>query len=337
MKEGLIKSAKFKSKSSKLQDLIIETLILIESLGVPLEDLGPRRLEMTALSFLALIGKKTNNQWKDVKDLSNGISLRTRQVIEILNKDYEEKISSGSYDDIRRKHLKLLVKAGIVVHSQPSTARNDSTRGYALNPIFKEIIIHFKTPQWNEVLKDYALNAKTLKEKLARNRNLTPVHIKMPQGISIDLTQGEHNLLQKSIIEKFLSLYGFGAEVLYIGDTTDKFLHRNDVELKKIKFFELLHAELPDILAYSKSKNWLYLIEAVHSSGPISEIRLLELKDLTKSCTAEIVYVTAFLDRATFRKFAKDIAWETEVWIAESPEHLIHFNGDKFLGPYLPT
>jgi adenine-specific DNA-methyltransferase len=44
--------------------------------------------------------------------------------------------------------------------------------------------------------------------------------------------------------------------------------------------------------------------------------------------------VTAFPDRVTFRKFAKDIAWETEVWIADNPDHMIHFNGDKFLGPY---
>ncbi|MFS2517149.1 MULTISPECIES: BsuBI/PstI family type II restriction endonuclease [Parabacteroides] len=28
-----------------------------------------------------------------------------------------------------------------------------------------------------------------------------------------------------------------------------------------------------------------------------------------------------------------DIAWETEVWIAENPGHMIHFNGDRFIGP----
>ena len=94
--------------------------------------------------------------------------------------------------------------------------------------------------------------------------------------------------------------------------------------------------ELPDIVAYSKTKNWLFLIEAVHSSGPISPIRLLELKRLAKECTAEIVFVTAFLTRDTFRKFAPEIAWETEVWIADAPDHMVHFDGDKFLGPYKP-
>ena len=42
----------------------------------------------------------------------------------------------------------------------------------------------------------------------------------------------------------------------------------------------------------------------------------------------------AFPDRAEFRKNAADIAWETEVWIADNPDHMIHFNGDRFLGPH---
>ena len=104
--------------------------------------------------------------------------------------------------------------------------------------------------------------------------------------------------------------------------------------LESLNFFELSHEELPDVVAYSRTKNWLYLIEAVHSSGPISEIRLLQLKKLTERCKADIVYVTAFLDRAKFRQFMAEIAWETEVWIADNPDHLVHFNGDKFLGPY---
>ncbi len=140
--------------------------------------------------------------------------------------------------------------------------------------------------------------------------------------------------MQKQIIEEFLPRYGYGAEVLYIGDTSDKYLFIQKERLLQLRFFEIGHEELPDIIAYSKEKNWLYLIEAVHSSGAIDEIRLMQLASLTKQCTADIIYVTAFLNRKTFRKFIQDIAWETEVWIADSPDHLIHFNGDKFLGPY---
>lgn len=158
--------------------------------------------------------------------------------------------------------------------------------------------------------------------------------VQLPGGKKLIFSPGEHNRLQKSVIEEFLPRYGHGSEVLYVGDTAAKLLHHDKAGLKKLKFFELAHGELPDIVAYSKSKNWLYLIECVHSSGPMTPLRLAELLSLTEPCTADIVFVTAFLDRATFRKFAPDVAWETEVWIADAPDHLIHFDGDKFFGPY---
>ena len=140
--------------------------------------------------------------------------------------------------------------------------------------------------------------------------------------------------MQKEIIEQFLPRFGSDCAVLYIGDTSNKSLHIEIEELKKLNFFELSHDELPDIIAYSESKNWLYLIEAVHSSGPMSEIRVHQLKKLLKDTKAEIIFVTAFLSRNEFRKWVIEVAWETEVWIADNPDHMIHFNGHKFLGAY---
>ena len=150
----------------------------------------------------------------------------------------------------------------------------------------------------------------------------------------MEFSVGQHNLLQKLIIEEFLPRYGQNCQVLYVGDTAKKMLHLDEEKLKALAFFELSHNELPDIVAYNPQKNWLYLIEAVHSSGSISEVRMLELKELVRPCKAELIYVTAFLNRVEFRKWATEIAWESEVWIADNPDHLIHFNGDKFLGPY---
>ena len=141
---------------------------------------------------------------------------------------------------------------------------------------------------------------------------------------------------KRAVIEEFLPRYGYGAEVLYVGDASNKFLLRDEARLKDLDFFELSHGELPDIVAYSTARRWLYLIEAVHSSGPVSPIRHLELSRLTSRCKADIVYVTAFLNRDTFRRFAADISWETEVWIADAPDHLVHFNGDSFMGAHNP-
>ena len=121
------------------------------------------------------------------------------------------------------------------------------------------------------------------------------------------------------------------AEVLYIGDTSDKFLYKNDAILKHIGFFTLEHEELPDVVAYCQEKNLLFLIEAVHSAGPMSEIRVRKLKKQLEKCTAFPIFVTTFLNKKEFRKWVTEIDWETEVWIADNPEHMIHFNGYKFL------
>lgn len=200
--------------------------------------------------------------------------------------------------------------------------------------MYAELIKNFGSKGWTEKVASKLQSVEPLSQKLKRQREIQRISVTLPSGGKLEFSAGEHNDLQKSIIENFLPRYGFGAEVLYVGDTSDKYLHLEKKQLEELNFFEISHEELPDVIAYSKTKNWLYLIEAVHSSGPINEIRLLQLQKLTEKCKAEIVYVTAFLTRPKFRQFMVDIAWETEVWIADNPDHLVHFNGDKFLGPY---
>ncbi len=61
--------------------------------------------------------------------------------------------------------------------------------------------------------------------------------------------------------------------------------------------------------------------------------RIIEITEMTENVTAGKIFATAFLDFKTYKKFSEALAWETEVWIAEMPEHMIHLNVDKFLGP----
>lgn len=77
----------------------------------------------------------------------------------------------------------------------------------------------------------------------------------------------------------------------------------------------------------------MFFIEAVTSVGPMDPKRIKEIEEMTSGVTAGKVYVTTFLDLKTYKKFSEALAWETEVWIAEMPEHMIHLNGNKFLGP----
>jgi BsuBI/PstI restriction endonuclease domain/BsuBI/PstI restriction endonuclease HTH domain len=318
------------TKSKPVQKIINEALEILESVGIPM-DKTERALERMAVCFLAVAG--VTKDWSKAKENTN---LKSRAIITYVNANFEEKISSGSYDDIRRKDLKLLVLADIVENSgvNKGSATNDPTRGYALRADFKKLVVTFNTENWKKSLKAFNKNKPSLADIIARKRNLEKIPVKLPNGKPLELSLGEHNILQKEIIEQFLPRFGSDCVVLYIGDTSNKSLHIETEELKKLNFFELSHDELPDIIAYSKKNNWLYLIEAVHSSGPMSETRVLELKKMLKKCKAELIFVTSFLKRTDFRKWMLEVAWETEVWIADNPDHLVHFNGHKFLGAY---
>lgn len=323
----------FNEKTPQVQELINTSLYILDVFGIPL-DATQRRLERMAIAFLASGDIKKITDFKNVKDLNSGYALKTREIINYVNKHFGENISSGSYDDIRRKDLKLLTVAEVVLQSNPNSATNDSTRGYSINPTYAELIRKFGIVNWEELVADQLKNIEPLSKKLRREREIVKVNVTLPSGGELTFSAGEHNDLQKAIIEDFLPRYGYGAEVLYVGDTSDKYLYLEKEKLEKLDFFEISHEELPDVIAYSKEKNWIYLIEAVHSSGPINELRLVQLQKLTKNCKADIIYITAFSNRLKFRQFMTEIAWETEVWIADNPDHLVHFNGDKFLGPY---
>lgn len=316
---------------TKVKNLVFNILDVFQLIGIPVDNTD-RKLERMAKACLAV--GKIKKDFSEACSFEDGFT-RTRDIITFENKNFGEDISPGSYDDIRRQDLKLLVEAGIVVNSSSTEeqATNNPSRGYGLSTSFANLLHSFGSSRWEILLNEFRKETKSLKEELERRRDLQTVPVTLPNGKTIVLSYGEHNDLQKAIIEVFLPLFGFGAEVLYVGDTKDKFLHLEKAELEKIKFFTLEHEELPDVVAFSREKNLLYLIEAYHSTGEWDEIRVRKVKrKLEESgCTANVVFFTAFENKNIFKQKAKDIAWETEVWIADSPEHLVHFNGCKFL------
>ena len=307
-------------------------LDILNAVGVPVENTD-RKLERMAKACMAV--GKIKRSFKEAVSSENGGFSRSRDIITFENKYYGEKIADSSYDDIRRQDLKLPVEAGVVLNSssQEEQATNNPSRGYALSPAFVNLLHQYRTPNWENALTTYIQKTISLKDELERRRDLTKVPVTLPGGKTIDLSYGEHNDLQKAIIEVFLPNFGFGAEVLYVGDTKDKYLHLEKEALESLNFFPLEHEELPDVVAYSKEKNLLYLIEAYHSTGEWSEVRIRKVKRKLEdsNCSANVVFFTAFENKNVFKLKAKDIAWETEVWIADAPEHLIHFNGYKYL------
>jgi len=159
------------------------------------------------------------------------------------------------------------------------------------------------------------------------------VPVRLPSGEVLELSPGEHNEIQAAVIKEFAPRFAGNPKLLYLGDTAKKNLVIDNNTLKNLNVSITEHNKLPDVVLYDDKRNWLFLVEAVTSHGPMSPKRVVELRKMFSDCSVGLVFVRAFLNFDQFRKHLKDIAWETEVWIAEIPDHLIHYNGDKLLCP----
>ena len=325
--------ATFLEKPNELKKRINETLLILEQLGIDIKSKTPRLKEKTALGFLSLGDMKNGSKWGQLKDITE-TQRTTREIITQQNKEYGESRSSGSYDDVRREDLKDMVLANIILNTKPKAAKNDPTRKYGISEEYAKVIRVFGTKEWNSKLAKIVKKNGKFVDRTTVKREFDKVPIKISADVDLELSTGKHNELQKSIIEEFLPRFCPNSQVLYLGDSQKKDLINEKKKLKSLGFFELKHGMLPDIVVYREEKNWIYLIEAVHTANPITKNRKVELEDLTSSCKADIIYVSTFSDRSKFRTWVADLAWETEVWIADEPDHLIHFNGHKFLGPY---
>lgn len=330
--------AKRVRRPPRLEPRVADAIKLLTDAGFPMESMTKRRQRRMALALLAIANMTPRKAWSDaaVFEGEGSHHLTSRQIIDFWNKHYGENIASGSYDDVRRQELVLLVEAGIALRSavDPDADTNDPTRGYAVSAEAGDLLKKYGQSDWPDVVKRFQKTSGVLRDRLARRRVQVKVPVTLPDGRTLALAPGPHNELQRAVIEEFLPRFVPGAVVLYVGDAEKKILHIEENLLKRLGFFKLAHDALPDVVAYDAKRNWLVLVEAVHSSNPISATRHLMLERMTKKCSAPRVYVSAFKDRQAFRNWLLQISWETEVWLADTADHLIHFNGDKFLGPH---
>ncbi|MEK6653108.1 MAG: BsuBI/PstI family type II restriction endonuclease [Nitrospirota bacterium] len=175
---------------------------------------------------------------------------------------------------------------------------------------------------------------KTLEKRYGQEREMRRLPVALSNGEEIKLLPGRQSVLIKKILDDLCSLYTPSGRVLYVSNTKDKWSYFDPNALRSIGVEIEEHGKMPDVVVHHVEKGWLVLIEAVTSHGPVNPKRRQELKELFAGSKIGLVFVTAFLERRAMIKYLNDISWETEVWVAESPTHLIHFNGERFLGPY---
>jgi len=302
---------------------------ILQEIGMP----KAQQNERSAWSLLALLNLTPEKPWNLAECRSIGIT----PIMEFIGKYYRhEPYKPNTRETIRRHTMHQFVEAGIAVENpdDPERPINSPDWCYQVSHSALRLFQAFHSPQWKKRLSSFLAKNKTLPEKFAKHRNLPHLELSLDQNIVLKLSQGKHSHLTLEIFRKFRPIYSPDSEILYVGDTGNKKLYYNSRVFEDLKLTLNPHGKFPDIILYDRKRQWLLLIEVVTSHGPISPKRHLELTKLFQSSCAGLVYVTAFPDRQIMKKYLTEISWETEVWIADSPEHLIHFNGEKFLGPY---
>jgi len=310
------------------QKKIDEALKIIKALGMP----EGQHNDRSALALLALLDLKSDGKWSDLGKPLMGIT----PIMDYTREHYGREYAPNSRETFRRQTMHQFVEAGIALYNpdQPDRAVNSPKACYQISEEAFQVILTFGTDHWATTLGTYLEGQETLAAKWAKHREMQMIPVTVADGYEISLTVGAHSKLIKQIIAEFAPRFAPASEVIYVGDTGSKVGYFQIEKLAKLGVTVDRHGKMPDVVLYFTDKDWLLLIESVTSHGPVDAKRHNELGTLFKGAKPGLVYVTAFPDRGIMGRYLSEISWETEVWCADAPTHLIHFNGERFLGPY---
>lgn len=303
-------------------DKVEEARKFLELVGMP----KAQQADICCYVLLAMTGVKPEMSWKEAENEW----IRIHDIIRFSNTFYRTTYAENSRETFRKQALHRFRTAALVEDNGKAT--NSPNYRYRLTEETLTMLRTFQSEKWQESLDRFLLCHDKLVDIYASKKKMTMMPVKI-NGADFKFSAGKHNELQKAIIEEFAPRFAPNSECLYVGDTTEKDLVKNVEKLAELGFEITLHDKMPDVVLYRADKNWIYFVESVTSVGPMEPKRILEIEEMTRGVTAGKIFVTAFMDFKTYKRFSELLAWETEVWIAEMPEHMIHLNGNKFLGP----
>lgn len=303
-------------------DKIEEAREFLQKVGMP----KAQQSDICCYVILAMAGLKPDMLWNE----ATNEWIRIHDIIQFVNTYYGVTYAENSRETFRKQALHRFRTVALVEDNGEAT--NSPNYRYRLTDETVQMLRTIQTQEWQKSLERFLKYHDKLIDMYASKKKMTMMPVKI-NGEDLNFSVGKHNELQKAIIEEFAPRFAPNSECLYVGDTIEKDLVKNMDKLTKLGFEITLHDKMPDVVLYREDKNWIYFIESVTSVGPMDPKRILEITEMTQGVTAGKIFVTAFLDFKTYKKFSEELAWETEVWIAEMPEHMIHLNGDRFMGP----
>ena len=301
---------------------------IIKSLGLP----PAQQNERSALCLLALLNLTPGKTWADAENPLMGIT----PIMDWARKYYGKDYAPNTRETVRRQSMHQFCDAGLALCNpdKPDRPVNSPRTVYQIETTTLDLLRSFNTSSWQEKLTVYLAKHETLVARYAKEREQNRIPVNVSSDKDITLSPGKHSELIRDIIENFVPRFASDSVLIYVGDTGRKWSYFNAVLLARVGVAVDSHGKMPDVALYDVKRNWLLLVEAVTSHGPVDGKRHAELAELFSGSAAGLIYVTAFPDRAIMGRYLPTIAWETEVWVADAPSHLIHFNGVRFLGPY---
>lgn len=309
-------------------DKVEQARVLLARLGMDEE----RTNERSALTLLALLRLKRDDAWSAAANPMLG----TRAIMDWIRDEYQRDYAPNTRETIRRFTLHQFADALLVVENpdRPDRPVNSPQWNYQVTTEALAVIQLYAAAAFDAALAEYLKVVPGLKARYAAARELNRIPVTVPGGKPFVLSPGGQNVLVKQMIEEFCPRFTPGGELLYVGDADDKWALFEADRFAQLGLTVDQHGKMPDVVVYLPRKDWLVLMEAASSHGPVNFSRRGELAALFGGATPGLVYVSCFPDRREMRKYLHEIAWETDVWCAEDPTHLIHFNGEKFLGPH---
>ncbi len=301
---------------------------IIVSLGLP----RAQQNERSALCLLALLNLTPGKAWADAESPLIGIT----PIMDWAREHYGKEYAPNTRETIRRQSMHQFCDAGVSLYNpdQPDRPVNSPKAVYQIEPAAIALLRTFGSSAWHDSLAVWLAERETLVARYAKEREQNRIPVEIAPGQQITLSPGEHSELIRAIIEDFAPRFAPGSALVYAGDTGEKWGYFDAPLLAGLGVAVDSHGKMPDVVLHFIQKNWLLLVESVTSHGPVDGKRHAELAKLFAGSMAGLVYVTAFPNRAIMGRYLGEIAWETEVWVADAPSHLIHFNGIRFLGPY---
>jgi len=292
-------------------------------LGMP----SKQQSDICCYSLLALLNLAPRTPWAE----ASNEWIRIHDILVFLKAQYRERYAENSRETFRKEAMHHFRTAAIIEDN--GLATNSPNYRYRVTAEALALFRSFGIDTWDGKLSAFVAAHSRLCEIYASKKLVKKVGV-LVDGVRYSLSTGSHNRLQKAAIDEFLPRFAPNARCLYLGDTVKRDLIKDVDGLRRLGFEITSHDQMPDIVLHRADKDWIYFIECVTSVGPMSPARILELNRMTQGVRAGKIFVTAFLDFKTFKKFSDQLAWETEVWIADMPDHMVHLDGDKFLGPH---